>query len=297
MVTLMPNTKLSGSFLPELTDKSIVDSIFYSLPDMWRFHDRREPVYRYLGEKISSYFSSAIGTEVSFGPIHDLVWPRVPLGNIDSYSFFVIDEILLYTFYYKNFGRYKTFFDVGAHIGIDAIVAAKIGYQVTCFEPDANNFQMLRDLADRNQCHSINAINKGISNSEGTVDFIQVQGNTTANHIVGVRDFYGDFQRTTIETTTFDAVGPFPDLMKINVEAHEKVIVPLIPMKVWRTTDCFIEVHDHQNRQCLFEHFKDTEVNIFSQKIGWKKVTQIDDMPLSNKEGYIFISSKPVMPW
>lgn len=47
----------------------------------------------------------------------------------------------------------------------------------------------------------------------------------------------------------------------------------------------------------LVDHFAGTGVNIFSQKRGWNRVVSIDDVPLSYKEGGVFVSAKPVMPW
>ena len=38
-------------------------------------------------------------------------------------------------------------------------------------------------------------------------------------------------------------------------------------------------------------------VNIFSQKIGWKRAEKVHDMPLSHHEGSVFITSKKAMPW
>jgi len=58
-----------------------------------------------------------------------------------------------------------------------------------------------------------------------------------------------------------------------------------------------VEIGTRVNANIVFEHFAGSGVNIFSQKLGWERATQAEDMPSSYKEGSIFISSKASMPW
>ena len=85
--------------------------------------------------------------------------------------------------------------------------------------------------------------------------------------------------------------------MKINVEGHEKVIVPTIPKNIWENSDTFIEVHDEENAQVLWNFFKTIKIKVFSQKIRWKQAKNLNDMPFSNKEGYVFVTKKNKMSW
>ena len=68
-------------------------------------------------------------------------------------------------------------------------------------------------------------------------------------------------------------------------------------MEAWNRVDAFVEIGTPENANAVFERFQNTDINIFSQKRGWARVESIDDIPVSYKEGGIFISSKPVMPW
>jgi len=281
----------------ELTDREIVEAIFYAIPCLRRFHSRTDPLFRFLDEKLVDFFDKIDDGRPGIGPFSELIWPRYPTGNLSSYQYFCFAEILFYAFYWRNYGIYKSFFDVGSHIGIDAIVASIIGYDVSCFEPDPDNFKLLKENIEINKRNNIKAYCKGISDKSGEAKFIRVKGNTTANHISGARDFYGDSEIIRIETTTFEEIGTFPDLMKINVEGYEKIIVPTIPWDVWNHMDAFIEIHNEENRNGLWRHFIGKRVNIFSQKIGWEKAETIEDVPKRNSEGYIFVSIKDVMPW
>ena len=243
------------------------------------------------------YFDKIDDGKPGIGPFSDLIWPRYPTGDLSSYQYFCFAEILFYAFYWRNYGTYRSFFDVGSHIGIDAIVASIIGYEVSCFEPDPDNFELLRQNIERNQREDIKAYCKGLSDKSEEIEFVQVKGNTTANHISGARDYYGDSEVIKIETMTFEEIGTFPDLMKINVEGHEKIVVPTIPGDVWSKMDAIIEIHNEENRDALWRHFQDHGVNLFSQKIGWEKAEAIEDVPKWNSEGYVFISKKSEMPW
>ena len=49
-------------------------------------------------------------------------------------------------------------------------------------------------------------------------------------------------------------------------------------------------------RNEIFELFKNSEVNLFSQKTGWEKANKSDDLSLE-PEGYVFISGKKQMIW
>ena len=85
--------------------------------------------------------------------------------------------------------------------------------------------------------------------------------------------------------------------MKINIEGHEKVIGPLIPESIWNECDTFIEIHNEECQKTIFNYFNKIGINIFSQKIGWQKVEKINQVPITNKEGYIFVSKSSNMSW
>ena len=277
--------------------RRLVENIFAALPDLWRFHGRHQPVYGHLDRVVRAYFAEADTGTIGFHPFADVVWPRISLGALTSYDFFSLDEMVLHAFYWRNARRYATFFDVGAHIGIDALLAASLGYRVVAFEPDPENFRRMNEILALNALGDVDTHCKGISNRTGHIDFVRVKGNTTASHISGARAFYGAHETLSVETTTFDQVGHFPDLMKINVEGHETVVVSTIPAPVWERMDAFIEIHDAGNRDRIFDHFAGTGVNVFCQRIGWRKARRAADVPATNKEGYVFVSRRKRMPW
>lgn len=65
---------------------------------------------------------------------------------------------------------------------------------------------------------------------------------------------------------------------------------------MWRIC-ALIEIGAPENAGAVFDHFSSTGINIFSQKRGCALVGSLDDVPFSYKEGSVFVSAKPVMPW
>jgi FkbM family methyltransferase len=288
---MKPDTRIA-------THRQVIERIFDAIPDLRRFHSPQDPLHQMLNCQITDYYKNITGNKPGIGPFRALQWPRIDFGKMDSFMFFCYGEFILYHFYMINLNHYNTFFDIGAHMGLDTIVASLIGYSVDCFEPDPGNFQYLqRNISLNGLENRIRSHNKGVSDRSGRSRFVRVIDNTTASHITGSRAYYGDSDSVEIETTTFDEIGSFPGLMKINVEGHEHVIVPLIPDSAWERMDAFIEIHDEKNRNALHTCFSRMPVNVFSQKKGWEMALEPNDYPSWNTEGYIFVTMKEKMPW
>lgn len=277
--------------------KGVVEAIFHLIPKMGNAGCNDSAIHEAFDKIITTYFSNYDKNVLEAVPFEGINWPYISLGSLTSYSFFNLDECMLYMFYWVNRKNYKTAFDVGANIGIDSIIMAHCGYDVYSFEPDPTLYEVFLNNIKINNCTGIHAYNKGLSDKKGHVEFVHVKGNTTASHIKGERNFYGDVEYIEIDTIPFKEVNIQPDLIKINIEGHEKKLVPSIDYHCWEKMDAFIEIHSRECSEVVFNYFKGTKINIFSRKNGWRTVKCIEDMPDNNKEGYIFISSKNKMPW
>jgi FkbM family methyltransferase len=64
-----------------------------------------------------------------------------------------------------------TFYDVGAHVGVFALGAARITKKVLAFEPDENNIESLRAEIGRNKLKGIRVVAAAAWHSRGTVLF------------------------------------------------------------------------------------------------------------------------------
>jgi len=275
----------------------LVQNIFAALPELRQFHNVDNPLFNLLHREIESFYVNRESEKILIEPFADVIFPQVSLGNLNSNAYLhAREEFVVRSFYARNANRYKTFFDVGSNIGWDALLAASLGWQVDAFEPDPDNFDQLQQNIKRNQFSNIRAHCKALSSTSGELNFVRVKGNTAASHVAGSRGYYGDTEAFSVSATCFEEIGFFPDLIKMNIEAFEKNVIGSIPFPQWQKTDCIVAMHDEDNRNAIYEHFVGSDVHLFSQKIGWEKAMQPDDLSLE-KEGYVFITSKEVMPW
>ena len=83
----------------------------------------------------------------------------------------------------------------------------------------------------------------------------------------------------------------------MDIEGVENKVLKLTKKKDWTKFDAFVEVGSRKNSLEIFNYFKKIKVNIFSHKIGWKRVGKLNEMPISYKEGLIFISLKKYVPF
>ena len=275
---------------------NLVDTLFTLIPEIKKHHRPSDRIYQSIDQYFKSCFQSLNQESIGLGEV-EIFWPRISLGNIDSFNYFDLGQMILYKFYEINRSKYKTSVDLGANIGIDSVVMASLGYDVVAVEPDPVCVDIFKKIIKKNSLKNIQVIQKAVSNSRGLADFVRVKGNTAANHLAGKRAYYGEADFFSVETILFEDLLVKPDLMKINIEGSERDIVPLIPIQIWNSCDTFIELHSVEDREVIFDFFQKNGSNIFSQKINWQKANSVEQLPLNYKEGYIFVSSKTRMPW
>lgn len=277
--------------------RQIVEAIFACTPSVCHLHGNDNPLYALFDRLIRAYFRDYVADVLDVGLFDGIVWPRVVLGNVSSHDFFSFDGFIMFSFYVVNRKRYETVFDVGANLGLHSILLSRLGCDVHAFEPDPVHHELLvRNLA-ANGCHAVRVYRKAVSDRTGLADFVRVMGNSTGSHIAGARGFYGEVQHLTVETVAFDDITVEPDLMKIDIEGHERNVILAIEHRRWVAMDAMVEVHSERNSAAIFEYFRESGINVFVQKLGWRKAERVADMPRSNREGNIFITSKPEMPW
>ena len=125
------------------------------------------------------------------------------------------------------------FVDAGCNVGYFSLQASEaVGNegQVICFEPSPVTYKRLLENININGFKNINAINKGLSDKEGTMSLnISESGYDAWNTFAKVAD--GKFQSTvSVEVTTLDKSLEQLDkkrisLIKIDVEGWEKFVL------------------------------------------------------------------------
>ena len=287
---------------PRMEHSLILDGLLGALPALRAQHSPASAPYallkRVARREVESLFHSADETAHGFGPFGRLAFPYVSMGAVDTLSLFDLDELILFSFYHQNRGRYRRVLDVGANLGLHSIVLSRCGYEVRCFEPDPTHFQLLQRNLAANGCASVTPYNAAVSNRSGTLEFVRVLGNTTGSHLAGSKPSpYGELERFPVRV---EAIGPlleWADLVKMDVEGHEAEILLSTERRHWADTDGVVEIGSPENARRVFDHFRALGVGLFAQKTGWRPVADLADVPASYRDGSLFVSCKDEMPW
>lgn len=277
-------------------------SLFAALSSLGSHYSPESKVYALLKQvarrEVENLFAGEKPVAREFGPFGKLIFPYFKMGNIDSMNLFDIDELIIFSYYWTNRKRYRRVLDIGANIGLHSVIMSKCGYEVHSYEPDPKHFDVMQRNLSLNNCVNVQTFNVAVSSKPGEMEFVRVLGNTTGSHLAGSKpNPYGDLERFPVKVAAFEPLINWADLIKLDVEGHEKVILLSTERKHWLKTDALIEIENKDNAVAIYEHFKNLRVKLFSQKTNWQPVRTVDDMPKSYHEGTLFVTCKNKMPW
>lgn len=280
--------------------EDLIAEILAALPTVPAQQARTTPLYAALRDSLAPVVKtlfSDTGTPRRFGPFGQLSLPYVKMGAVDSCDLFGLDELIIFAYYWANKGRYKKAADIGANLGLHSIILGKSGLDVRAYEPDPMHAAILAENLKRNDVTNVDLRIAGVSDRSGNAEFVRVLGNTTSSHIAGSKDAYGDLDTFSIALEDINDVVAWADFIKMDAEGHETTIFCALAPDVWKKVDVMAEIGTPANAQVVFDHFKGSAINMFSQKTGWGKVTSVDAMPTTYKEGSLFLTSQPAMNW
>lgn len=277
-------------------------SLFLALPSLNTHHAPGSEIYTLLKKvarrEIENLFHQHEPKAMEFGPFGELVFPYYKMGAIDSINLFDLDELIIFSFYWKNRNTYNRVLDLGANVGLHSIILSKCGYEVRAYEPDPEHFKIMQRNLALNNCYNVQVTNAAISSKAGIMEFVRVLGNTTASHLAGSKaNPYGKIEKFPVRVEAIESLVAWSDLIKLDVEGHEREILLAVSPDHWLNTDAFIEIENRDNATALYEHFTSLRVRLFSQKKNWQLVCDIEDMPTSYREGTLFVTSTDEMPW
>lgn len=280
---------------------SILSDILEMLPTIKDQHARTSKTYTFLEKMakpaVQELFQDDSKEKKPFAPFGALSFPFHSMGAISTIDLFGLDELIIFSFYWANRHRYKKVLDIGANLGLHSLLLSKCGYEVELFEPDPKHFQRLQEMLSLNEIPNVTLHQAAVSTQDGSAEFVRVVGNTTSSHLAGSKQPYGELERFTVPVFDIKKLIRTADLIKMDVEGHEAQIIQATTADDWKKTDAMIEVGTEENAKVIYNHLKAQNVNMFSQKTGWKRVESMEDMPTSYREGSLFISSKQEMPW
>lgn len=218
--------------------------------------------------------------------------PRRQLGvDITTDNLFDPNEQVIFDFYEANRARYCRAVDIGANIGVHSIIMARLGWEVKAFEPDPAHFAMLLENV---AAHGVNvaATEAAVSDCNGSTGFVRVLGNTTGSHLEGAKNSYGPRDYFGVQVVGCLPLFEWADFVKIDCEGHEAVLIAVTDYKIWMDTEALLEVGSADNACAIYEHLLDA-VPLWAQKIGWRQVQRLDDMPVRHQDGSLFIGREP----
>lgn len=261
--------------------------------------DSSYKIIKKVASKLAEYSFGQNGKSPdTFGPFGPLILPYCSMGNVSSTNLFDLDELIIFSFYWFNRQRYHNVADIGANIGLHSIIMSKCGYDVNSYEPDPKHFVTFEKNLTLNNCRSVKAHNKAVSDKSGTSEFIRLLDNTTGSHLAGAKcNPYGGMQKFTVELESSTSAFDNCDLIKVDAEGHEKQILLNIGALTWEKLDALVEVGSLENANAIFSHFTYLGINLFAQLHNWQRVVTAEQMPKSYKDGSLFITSKSSMPW
>lgn len=281
---------------------SVFENLFLALPSLSNQHAPGSKLYALLKQvgrrEVENLFYARDTGPREFMPFGNLVFPYHKMGTIDSLNLFDFHELIIFSFYWTNRKKYQRVLDVGANIGLHSIILSKCGFEVRAYEPDPQHFGILERNLALNNCSKVETFNTAVSSKAGVMEFVRVLDNTTGSHLAGSKpDPYGDLERFPVKVESIELLITWADLIKLDVEGHEKEIILATNRDHWLNRDALVEVHNENNATSIYEHLTALGIRLFSQKTNWQTVRDVGDMPTSYREGTVFVSCNSKMPW
>jgi FkbM family methyltransferase len=236
---------------------------------------------------------------VQTGPIGPVLFPYYSMGSISSLELFGLDELILFCFYWENRARYSRSVDIGANLGLHSLIMARCGMSVESYEPDPVHAEIFRSNMKLNGVEdAVDLQVAAVSSESGQAEFVRVLGNTTGSHLKGAKkNPYGELETFPVRVASVSEAIRGVNLMKLDAEGEESRILLALNLEEWENLDAVVEVGSTENAELIYNHFKETWVNLFAQKNSWAKVEDREQMPESYKDGSLFISKLDFMPW
>lgn len=273
-------------------------ALLKGLPSWQRSHPTRSASYARLTRQArAAVLASSLGRKgkgvTDLGDLGLVRFPYTKMGKIDSLDLFGLDELILFSLYWKNRHRFRRAVDIGANLGLHSLIMARCGWKVTAYEPDPRHCSLLRRNLKLNHIRSVRVQEAAVSNRGGRAEFVRVAGNTTSSHLAGAKSgAYGKLEKFPVRLVAATRAMQGADFVKIDAEGHEWEILKSMPETNWKKLCCVIEVGSEENAKHIYNFCKNKKIPFFPQKKFWKKGQTLRDMPKNYKEGSVFLTRR-----
>ena len=280
------------------------NDLFQTISKMHSSHSRNTSWFQeheiLFANLISNLHGSDKKNEFNFGEIGNISYPYFSMGDISSISAFGLDELIIFSYLYKNRNKYKMVLDLGANIGMHTLVMKKLGFQVVSYEPDLLHIEQFKKIMRLNNLSDNNLVPKAISDKQGTMRYVRVLGNTTGSHLLGSKkEPYGLTEIVEVEVDDIlKVLNEFDfDYIKMDVEGHEAILLNRITAQSIATTDIMLEIGSKKNAKEIFTILIDKKIPAYAQKINWGRVEKLEDLPNHHTHGSLFLSMQGPPNW
>ena len=273
-------------------------ALLEGLPHWRSSHPPRSAGYRRLARQArAAVLASPLARKgmaaTDLGNFGRVRFPYTRMGKIDSLDLFGLDELILFSFYWKNRQRFQRAVDIGANLGLHSILMARCGWKVTAYEPDPRHCRLFRRNLKINQIRGVRVREAAVSNRSGRAEFVRVVGNTTSSHLAGAKiSPYGNLKKFPVCLVAAADALKNADFVKIDAEGHEYEILQGIPLKKWKRLCCVLEIGSAENASKIMRWARKNNMKVIAQKIQWGECKNIRDYPLTYKDGSAMIWSK-----
>jgi FkbM family methyltransferase len=135
--------------------------------------------------------------------------------------------------------------DIGANIGQETLMYAKVANQVVSFEPIPNIFQVLSQNITQNSLTNVTAYQKAVYNAPGVAKMNSPKGNEGASHLTQKQDGKNQFEVELIVIDDLILPEGRVDFVKIDVEGFEMKVLEGMRGTIEKFSPVFqIELHD-----------------------------------------------------
>lgn len=221
--------------------------------------------------------------------------PFTRMGRVTSDDLFGPNEQVIFDFYERAGGRYRRAVDVGANLGVHSILMARQGWQVRAAEPDPALFgHLVRNIATHGAAPAVAAVRAAVSDRDGAATFVRVVDNWTGSHLLGAKQSHGPVQHMRVKLMDCRPLFEWADFIKLDCEGHEAAIVCAVDAALWRSgqVDVMAEVGSPETARAIFDKLLRV-VPMWAQKVGWRRVDSMADMPTHHSEGSLFVGLEP----
>ncbi len=154
-----------------MESSAFLENIFATLPQELPSHTPTSAPFKERAAKarkeVERLFPVDSKESVHFPPFGDISFPYHNMGNVDSRNLFDLNELVIFSFYWRNRNRYTSVVDLGANIGLHSIILCRCGFKVSSYEPDPVHFDILKKNLARNGCNSASLHNSAVSSRSG----------------------------------------------------------------------------------------------------------------------------------